>query len=90
MTKSRLLIGVLAASLAFSPAGVLAGPGVPTPGKTFGVGSTGVVWGVFGCSGGIVFTALVANWWQKRALTWNEAATCGLLFWFTPAQPPRR
>jgi hypothetical protein len=91
MRKSKLLIGILAASLALSPAFVSAGLlASPPPGKTFGNGATGWVWGVFGCSGGIIFTALVANWTQNRQLTWNEAATCGLLFWLAGPQPRRR
>jgi hypothetical protein len=42
------------------------------------------MWGIFGCSGGIILSAVVANWTQKRPLSWNEAATCGLLFWVAP------
>jgi hypothetical protein len=83
MGKSRLLVGILAASLALSPA-VVSASGPPPAGKMFGTGATGWVWGIFGCSGGIIFTALVANWQQNRQLTMNEAMTCGLLFWFTP------
>jgi hypothetical protein len=89
MSQSKIIVTILVTALAISPASVLAGPGTVTPGKTFGVGATGAVWGVFGCSGGIIFAAIVANWMQKRALNWNEAATCGLLYWLTPPNPRR-
>jgi hypothetical protein len=87
MGKSRILAAVLAASLAFSStlayAGVVGVP-PPIPGHTFGTGSTGWVWGIFGCSSGIILAAMVANFQQNRQLTANEAWTCGLLFWFNP------
>ena len=88
MAKSRLLIGILATSLALSPTLVSAGVKmVIVPGKHFGIGPTGVLWGIFGCSGGIIFAAMAANWQQNRQLTWNEAVTCGVLYWFTPPKP---
>jgi hypothetical protein len=90
VNRSKIIAAALAGALAIAPATVLAGPGVVTPGKTFGLGATGAVWGIFGCSGGIIFTAVVANWMQKRALSWNEAATCGLLYWFAPPNPKAR
>jgi hypothetical protein len=83
--QPKIITAILAAWLALSP--VIASAGVAMlspPGKKFGLGPTGWVWGVFGCSGGIIFTALVANWQQNRQLTMNEAMTCGLLFWLTP------
>jgi hypothetical protein len=89
MRKSKIIAAILAASLALSPVIASAKPAT-VPGKQFGLGPTGVLWGIFGCTGGIIFTALVANWQQNRQLTWNEAATCGLLFWFTPPRPKPR
>jgi hypothetical protein len=80
--KSKILAAVLAASMAFSSTVAFAGDVVPGP--KFGTGPTGWVWGIFGCSSGIIFAAIVANWQQNRQLTAKEAATCGLLFWFTP------
>ena len=84
--KSKILAATLAASMVLSStlayAGVVAVVGVP--GQKFGTGPTGWVWGIFGCSSGIIFAAMVANWQQNRQLTAQEAATCGLLFWFTP------
>ena len=83
MARSKITASVLAASLAFPSATAFAGPGV-TPGKTFGVGATGWLWAVFGCSGGIIVAAVVKNYQFNRPLTPNEAATCGFLFWFSP------
>jgi len=86
--KKLLISGVVAASLILAPTASFAGPApAVVAGKTFGAGSTGWVWGVFGCSGGIILAAMVANWQQKRQLTWHEAATCGIMFWLNP---PRR
>lgn len=48
----------------------------------FGHGGTGWVWGIFGCSAGIITAAMVANWRNNRQLTTQEAWTCGLLYWF--------
>ena len=84
--KSKILAATLAASMVLSStlayAGVVTVVGVPV--QKFGTGPTGWVWGIFGCSSGIIFAAIVANWQQNRQLTAKEAATCGLLFWFTP------
>ena len=88
MTKSKILAAVLAASMTLSATATFADGPPPTPGHTFGTGPTGSVWAIFGCSSGIIFAALVANYQQNRQLTWNEAATCGLLFWFTPPRHP--
>ena len=82
MKKSKILVAALAVSLAFSSS--VAYAGAPTPGFKFGVGPTGWVWGIFGCSSGIILAAMVANFQQNRQLTAQEAWTCGLLFWFNP------
>ena len=70
--------------MTFSSTVALAGNVVAIPGAKFGTGPTGWVWGIFGCSSGIILAAMAANWQQNRQLTANEAATCGILFWFTP------
>ncbi len=89
MRKSKIIAVVLATALALPPAVSYGGlaPAAPAPssGVKFGTGGTGWVWGIFGCAGGIIFTAMVANWTQRRQLTLPEAATCGILFWFNPA-----
>jgi hypothetical protein len=85
MGKSKILAAVLAALMALSPPAAFAGCIAIGPvGKQFGPGPTGLVWAIFGCSSGIIFAALVANYQQNRQLTPAEAASCGLLFWFAP------
>ncbi len=78
------LVGLTAAAIVLSSSASFAGPGVSGAGLKFGAGPSGWVWGVFGCSGGLIVTAIIANWQQHRQLTLNEAATCGVLYWFTP------
>jgi hypothetical protein len=92
MGKSKILAVVLAASMALSAPTAYAGclAFVPAAGKHFGPGPTGLVWAIFGCSSGIIFAALVANYQQNRQLTAAEAASCGLLFWFAPPKNPPR
>jgi hypothetical protein len=87
MGKSKILAAILAALMALYPPAAFAGCVVAVPGavgKQFGPGPTGLVWAIFGCSSGIIFAALVANYQQNRQLTPAEAASCGLLFWFAP------
>jgi len=84
MKRSRTIAAVAAGMLAFSSLTATAGPLASTaPHSRVPV----AVWAIFGCTGGVVVAALAANYAQRRQLTWNEAASCGLLFWF---QPPRR
>jgi hypothetical protein len=84
MRRSKILAVVLAATMAFSTATVNSGTSsahvIP---NTSGSGTPVWFWIVFGCAGGIVFTAFVANWQQRRQLTAQEAATCGILYYFT-------
>ena len=91
MKKAKLLALGLVAVVAFLPIGGVAPEvgGSPVPGKVFSHGATGWVWGIFGCSTGIIVAAMVANWRNKRQLTWNEAATCGLLYWFAMQNSPK-
>jgi hypothetical protein len=53
------------------------------PGKHFGHGGVGP-WPIFACAGGVITSALVANFRDNRELTADEAWSCGLLFWFSP------
>src|SRR5271169_3528451 len=82
MGKSKIIAATLAISMAFSSPTAFAGIVVPPPAPTSGIGATGFAWAIFGCSGGIIFAALVKNFQFNKPLTPNEAATCGLLFWF--------
>jgi hypothetical protein len=87
MRKSKVLAVTLAAAMVLSAATAQAGTtSAPHPSATSS-GTPAWFWAVFGCAGGIVFTAMIANWQQKRQLTAAEAATCGILFWFTVPKP---
>ncbi len=85
MKRYKTIAAVAAGMLAFSSVNVQAGPSVITHVKSH---APAAIWAVFGCTGGVVIAALAANYAQRRQLTWNEAASCGLLFWLTP--PPKR
>ena len=87
MQKSKILAAALIAILALSPVASLAGPGVAIP-LTKSHFNPGAAYVIFGCASSIIFAAFIANYQQNRQLTWNEAATCGILYWFTP--PKRR
>ncbi len=86
MTKLKLIVAAMI--VAIFTAGVPTGASahyyppkmVKVPGgKHFGGG--GGPWLIFACAGGIITSALVANSTQNRELTWDEAASCGLLYW---------
>lgn len=85
MKRSRTLAAAAAGLLMLSSVATTAGPLASSPAHSR---TPAGIWTIFGCTGSIVFAALAANYAQKRQLTWNEAATCGLLYWFTP--PSRR
>jgi hypothetical protein len=86
MTKLKLIVAAMI--VAIFTAGVPTGASahyypkmVKVPGgKHFGGG--GGPWLIFACAGGIITSAMVANSTQNRELTWDEAASCGLLYWF--------
>jgi hypothetical protein len=86
MGKSKIVAAILAASMAYSST---ASAAIVAPGPTFGTGPVGFVWAIFGCSGGIIFTAIAKSSLQNQQLTWNEAATCGVLYWFKPPKKPK-
>ena len=84
MLKSKIAAVVLAAMLAFTPANVsVAGIDV-TPAAPKSSVAPVAVWLIFGCASGIIFAAAIANARDNRQLTAGEAATCGLLFLFSP------
>lgn len=92
MRRLKRTAAVMAALLTFATATVTAGtvlPPPPPPVSHTSNGSAGATafWVVFGCSGGVILAAWVANFQQHRQLTWDEAATCGLAFWFNPQRP---
>jgi hypothetical protein len=43
-------------------------------------------WAAFACPASIILSGIVANFKDNRQLTYAEAWTCGLLYWF--GQPP--
>ena len=43
-------------------------------------------WAAFACPASIILSGIVANFKDNRRLTYAEAWTCGLLYWF--GQPP--
>jgi hypothetical protein len=88
MKKSRIIAAAAAALLAFSSMTATAGTIVPPPTHSSSSHTPAGIWVIFGCAGGVVLAALAANATQHRQLTWNEAASCGLLFWFTPPRRP--
>ena len=86
MKKSGTIAVTAAVLLAFSSMAATAGKAVVIPPHSSH--TPAAIWAIFGCSGGVVLAALTANYTQNRQLTWNEAASCGLLFWFTPPRRP--
>ena len=58
---------------------------VVVPGKHFGSGGSGAVWGIFGCAGSIILAAMQKNALGKGELTPPEAWTCGLLEYYNAA-----
>ncbi len=85
MKRSRIIAAVAAGMLAFSSMTATAGSPAVVPSNSH---TPAGVWVIFGCAGGVIVAALAANYTQRRQLTWNEAATCGLLFWLTPPRRP--
>jgi hypothetical protein len=86
MKTKKLIAATLAASIAVAavPTASFAVPAKVVPaGHVIGGGST-AAWMIFTCAGGIITSALVANYRDNRELTAPEAWTCGLLFWVEP------
>jgi len=104
MKTSKLVAAVVAASVCFSSAmTVPASAGFYKPYHSKYVkhykhvkhkhvgghhSGSGAVWWIIGCAGGVVLAALAANARDHRELTANEAASCGLLFLFSPPNNP--
>lgn len=83
----KALIAV-AATLAVLTASAHAVPYYPKPKpKLVATGSSShstpwFVWGIIGCSAGIVLTAVMKNAMENRELTAYEASTCGIGAWW--------
>ena len=83
-----MLIAVLSYALTRPQAGGAPPAPVPhpMPGHFFG-GSAWVPWAFGSCVLDLFAAAAVANWRDNRQLTYQEAYTCGLLFWFERPAP---
>lgn len=91
MKTKKLIAATLAASMTVAtlPSTSYAAAAVaPVPGPVFGGGTGFALWPIFACAGGIITSALVANYRDNRELTAPEAWTCGVAFWF--AQPKKK
>lgn len=82
MTK-KLITAVLAGSLViggFSTSAFATYYPHPVPVHVPGHAAPVVPWLIFGCAGGIILAAMVANARDNRELTTEEAWSCGTLF----------
>ena len=82
MGKSRIVAITLMAAMALSSSNGFGSTPVAAP--VIHHSNPVVPYVIFGCAGSLVLAAFIANIQRKRQLTPAEAATCGLLFWFTP------
>jgi hypothetical protein len=87
MLKSKLAAAALAAMLLFTSANVSTGGPIALPPPPSSSAAPVGIWLIFGCAGGIILAAAIANARDNRQLTAAEAATCGLLFLFSPPAP---
>ena len=85
---TALLFGSLPAGRAL--AGLAATPIHPAAPTSHVI--TGWFWGLFACPASIIVAGAVTNFRDNRQLTYWEAWTCGLAFWFArPAtQQPQK
>ncbi|HLL29212.1 MAG TPA: hypothetical protein VKT73_16355 [Xanthobacteraceae bacterium] len=88
MKTKKLIAATLATGMAMAALSAPASAAIVIPkGPVFG-GATSAPWPIFACAGGIIVSALAANYRDHRELTAPEAWTCGVLFWFS--QPKRK
>jgi len=91
MSTKKLVAAALAASLAFvastTPSMAYLTSAAPAP--TFHGGGSGVLWGIFGCTAGIIGTAMAKSARGYGELTTPEAWTCGILYWVNYNKPTR-
>lgn len=88
MTKLKLVAAALVAAIAFAGVSTSAHATYvkAVPGAKFG--AAGGPWPIFICVGGIITSALAANYAQNRELTTNEAWSCGFLYWLNNQKNP--
>jgi len=74
---------VLIAVVSLLPTKLAAGPAAPKIVPAAPAGQVGALpWALMACPAFIVFTGAVANFKDNRQLTYWEAWTCGLAYWF--------
>ena len=90
MRKILIVCAAVAAPVALSPTGARAQapPPPPPPVQIQPAFHAWEPWVLFGCTGSVVLSAMVANWKDNRQLTYWEAYTCGLLYWIPRAAAP--
>jgi hypothetical protein len=84
---TALLFGSLPAGRALAGANPMIHPAAPA--ATSHV-ITGWFWGLFACPASIIVSGVVANFRDNRQLTYWEAWTCGLAFWFAKPGPQQK
>jgi hypothetical protein len=61
---------------------------IPCPVPGGGVHVPTWLWVAMACPASIILSGAVANFRDNRQLTYQEAWTCGLLYWFSWLSPP--
>jgi hypothetical protein len=92
MKTKKLIAATLAAAMATATLSTTSQAAIvlpPPPGHVIG-GGTSAPWMIFACAGGIITSALVANYRDNRELTAPEAWTCGIAFWFAEPRKNRK
>jgi hypothetical protein len=90
MKERKIVAAALAAALVFATATPsMAAPAPIPPAPVTHAGGAGVVWGIFGCTAGIIGTAMAKSARGYGELTPPEAWTCGILYWVNYNKPTR-
>jgi hypothetical protein len=87
----RLIIAAAAliAVVSLAPTKLEAGKVIPKIVPAGPPGHVGALpWALMACPALIVFTGAVANFKDNRQLTWWEAASCGLAYWWYQMNAP--
>jgi len=85
MTTKKLVVAALATSLAIANTTSSMASQSFTPAPVTSASGAWVVWGIFGCSSGIILAAMQKGMLGKGQLTPQEAWTCGLLEFYNAA-----
>jgi hypothetical protein len=83
MRRVIIAAAALTAMVSLSPTKLQAGPAPAPLVHAAPAGHVGATpWALMACPAFIVFTGAVANFKDNRQLTYWEAWTCGLAYWF--------